>query len=94
MSNPTDTNQARGRAMSIQEQVAIIVDELPIEYPRQVYVRQNQEYIQSYDPVSDIRITDTGIEIQGEPYLYTHTFDEFNRIYITENEPVNLKENR
>ena len=34
--------------MTIQEQVAIIADELPIEYPRQVYVRKNQEYIQSY----------------------------------------------
>ena len=78
--------------MTIQEQVAMIADELPIEYPRQVYVRKNQEYIQSYDPVSDIRITDTGVEIQGESYLYTHTFDEFNRIYITEDEPVNLKE--
>ena len=78
--------------MTIQEQVAMIADELPIKYPRQVYIRKNQEYIQSYDPVSDIRITDTGVEIQGESYLYTHTFDEFNRIYITKNEPVNLKE--
>ena len=78
--------------MTIQEQVAMIYDELPIEYPRQVYVRKNQEYIQSYDPVLDIRITDTGVEIQAEPYLYTHTFDEFNRIYIAEGEPVNLTE--
>ncbi len=38
--------------MTIQEQVAMIADELPIEYPRQVYVRKNQEYIQSYDPVN------------------------------------------
>ena len=78
--------------MTIKEQVAMIADELPIKYPRQVYVRKNQEYIQSYDPVSGIRITDTGVEIQVKPYLYTHTFDEFNRIYITEDEPVNLTE--
>ncbi len=80
--------------MTIKEQVEIIADQLPIEYPRQVYVRKNQEYIQSYDPVSDIRLTDTGIEIQGEPYLYTHSFEEFNRVYIAEGEPVKLKENR
>jgi len=76
---------------NIEEQVKDIADRLPIEFPEQVYIRKGNEYIACYDPVLSIGIKDGQLYIQGSPYLYTHTLDEFDRVYVTTDEPVELE---
>lgn len=71
-------------------QVDNIVSKLPVEFPRQVYLRKGSVYVESYDPVYDIEVLDDSVKVIG--YLhqeYEHSFDEFDRIYITDaEEPV------
>lgn len=76
---------------SIEQQVEAIANRLPIEFPEQVYVRKGDEYIQSYDPVLSIEIIEDVLNIEGSPYTYTHSLDEFDRVYIAVDEPVVLE---
>lgn len=79
---------------NVEKQVEAIVDRLPIEFPEQVYVRKGNEYIASYDPVLSIEIADGKLYIQGQPYLYAHQLDEFDRVYVAIDEPVELGEEK
>lgn len=77
----------------LMKQIAIIQKELPIHYPKQVYLRKGDEYIDSYDPVAEIIVNKHSIDIVGiNDYHYNHSFDEFDKIYIVPNgdEPVQL----
>lgn len=77
---------------NIEEQVEDISARLPIEFPEQVYVRKSNKYIASYDPVFSIGIKDGELYIEGVRHLYTHKLDEFDRVYVTTDEPVELED--
>lgn len=76
----------------LARQVAEVMDQLPIVHPRQLYLRKGDTYVESYDPVNEITINAHSIGIRGEKYVYNHSFDEFDKIYIVPNgdEPVVL----
>ena len=63
----------------------------PIEFPDQLYLRKGDEYIQSYDPVHSIKVDSGTLFIEGDyPTAYEHDIKEFDSIYVTQDEPVDL----
>lgn len=70
----------------LEEQIAELPT-LPIQYPDQLYIRQDREYIQSYDPVTSIAVRDNTLVINE---TFTHALEDFNRIYVTQHEHVDL----
>ena len=63
----------------------------PIEFPDQLYLRKGDEYIQSYDPVFSMRVDGDTLFIEGYIHTaYEHDIKEFDSIYITQDEPVDL----
>lgn len=75
----------------LELKVELLNDRCPIEYPDQLYLRKGDEYIGSYDPVYSISIDDGNILIKGDyPTPYEHSLEDFDSIYITQDEPVDL----
>jgi len=74
------------------EDIKAIQGELPIESPKQLYLRKGDEYVESYDPVTEITINEHSIDIVGSgDHVYNHSYDVFDKIYITTSgEPVVL----
>lgn len=65
---------------------------LPVKYPKQVYLRKGDEYISSYDPVWSIKIKDNNLHIEGSGnIIFIENINDFDKIYVTQGEPVELK---
>lgn len=63
----------------------------PIEFPDQLYLRKGDEYIESYDPVFSMKVNRDTLFIEGYNHIvYEHNTKEFDSIYITQDEPVDL----
>ena len=63
----------------------------PIEFPDQLYLRKGDEYIECYDPVYSIKVDSGTLFVEGSCHtVYEHDIKEFDSIYITQDEPVDL----
>lgn len=79
------------RLYEIRRKVELLNDRCPIEYPDQLYLRKGDEYISSYDPVYSIKVDNGTLFVEGYCHtVYEHDMKEFDSIYITQDEPVDL----
>lgn len=71
--------------------VRLLNERCPIESPDQLYLRKGDEYVQSYDPVYSIKVDGSALFIEGYCHAqYEHDLKDFDSIYITQDEPVDL----
>lgn len=88
---PTEQSTFDTKLEEIRRKIELLNDRCPIEYPDQLYLRNGDEYIDSYDPVYSISIDDGNVLIEGDCHtLYEHSLEDFDSIYITQDEPVDL----
>lgn len=79
-----------------KDKVLEIVDEipLPIVRPLSLYISKNNEFPDSYDPVTKIEVLDHSINVYtglvssftGKPHVYNHSFDSFDKIEVVNEE--------